>query len=841
MADSQSFGRFELRTAQREVLIDGKPVALGARAFDVLVVLVERRERLVTKDELFDLVWPGLAVGDNNLVVQVGTLRRLLGADMVATIPGRGYRFVAPSAPPLDGTAVPEPAQSAARALPPPFTPLVGRDADAAAVDLLLSQHRLVTLTGAGGVGKTSLAQRLLHERLDRYPDGGVWVELAGLSDPALVTGAVARALGLQMGAGEPLAALISCLGPLRILVVLDNAEHLVEEVARVADGLLAVCPGVRLMITSQVPLSLTQEQVVWLEPLAVPDADVRPEHALRYGAVELLLRHVQGAERAFVLDEHNVAAVTDICRQLDGLPLALQLAAARLPVLGASALAASLGDRLRLLRSGQSLAPARQQTLRAALEWSHRLLSDTEQVVLRRLSVFVGGFSMELAQQVVPEPEPGNDLDQWEVLDVLGALIDRSLVVVDHADPPRYRLLETTRFFALEQLAAAAEEDAVRDRHAQAVLAYFEQLWSARLTGRRLVDDGRRALTRELDNGRAAFSWALGHARTVALALAPHLSYVLSGTSRPDALQAYEVTESDLGDDVPLNVRAKWALGLSRHWQTWKPELAVRWGLAAADWYRESGDPTGLYLSLCAICTSHGASVGAAQRHSLAELLSLEVPGWSAHLRSQAARAEALIARIDGDYERAIAAYQRVLTLCEASGDSFEVLFALLSMADIELMTGQTEAAIRHGEQIVVRLGTERNHLYMALALLNLTAALLFASQVKRARQVASEGWQLSAQFLLQAPWSDYLALLAAQEDRVRDAAQLLGCADVFYAGNLRQTNEVRAVAEVERIARHRLGDAEFDRLRAQGRALQHGDVDVMTFGPTPAAANAG
>lgn len=825
------FGRVEFRSSQREVLVDGRQVAMGQRAFDVLQTLVERRDRVVTKDELFESVWPGRVVGEHNIWVQVSTLRKLLGPEIIITIPGRGYRFMwqADESPPMSR----EPATLTKLALetnlPSSLMPLVGRDADAARLDALLDTHRLVTITGAGGVGKSRLAQRALHERRQTYPHGVAWVELAGLSDPTLLAGAIGQAAGLQMGAGDPLQALVLSLRHLNMALALDNAEYLVDEVARVAQALFDGAPDVRVLVTSQVPLKLRHEQAFSLAPLAVPTQPLAPAQAMEFAAVELFVQRAQAVERDFKLDEHNVEAVIDICRQLDGLPLAIELAAARASLLGMKILATSLDARLQLLSSGQRFAPPRQQTLRAALEWSHGLLSAQEQCVLRRLGVFVGGFSIELAQRVVGEPEAG--LSDWKVLDVLSALIDRSLVVAEPGEPPRLRLLESTRVFALERLAAAAEVNQIKRRHAHVILARFDQLQDARMTGRWRTDEVSKAIRKDLDNGREALAWSLCHATDLAVALVPHLSNVMYDTSRLEALVLWNSTESFIGEQLPLKLRATWALGLSRYWGTRNVDLAVRWGLAAAKAYRELGDAVGLYRALCAVCMSHGSQAGELQRRCLAELLLLESSDWPASIRNDGALAAALIARIDKNYTFAIAAYQRGLIFAEAAGDSRRALHALLSMTDIELMTGETAAAVHHGEEVVARLRAERIPLLMAIALLNLTGALLFADQTARAREMAEEGWPLGLHFLLQGPWSDYLAMLAAREGRNADASRLLGYSDVLSADDPRQPNEERAAKEAERAARAGLGDVEFERLRESGRLLRDGDVDSLAF----------
>jgi len=399
----QRFGRFEVRVIQRQLLVDGQAAALGARAFDLLLALLERPGELLTKNDLLDAVWPGLVVEESNLSVQVSSLRKLLGAHVIATIPGRGYRFVAM---PLQEPAA-EPNQVAMHPglrtnLPVELPPLIGRDDDVAALGSLLTQHRLVTITGAGGMGKTRLAEKILHERRGAFEHGVSWIELAALSDAALLPGTIAAALGLQTGAGDPLEGLAGALAPLHVLVALDNAEHLIEPLSSLIPVLLGRSPRLSILVTSQMSLRLQGERVYRLGPLALPDADEAPDDALGYGAVQLFVERARAADRTFVVNARTLPDILQICAQLDGVALALELAAARVPTLGVAALARSLDERLRLLTQGRRDMPARQRTLRSALEWSHALLPAPEALVFRRLSVFAGGFTLEAARRAI-------------------------------------------------------------------------------------------------------------------------------------------------------------------------------------------------------------------------------------------------------------------------------------------------------------------------------------------------------------------------------------------------------------------------------------------------------
>ena len=497
------FGRFELNPATRQVVADGKPVMLGAKAFDILCALIERRERLVTKDELLGLVWPNLVVEENNLQVQVSSLRKTLGTEAIATIPGRGYRFALE----LSTAGEPPSAPEARRHnLPHPPTSFIGHEDDLAEYVELLEQVRLLTLTGIGGCGKTRLAIALAERVLPSFPDGVWFVDLAPLSDAERLALTVTTTLGIHKRADQPhVETLCKHLASRQMLLVLDNCEHLVAASAALAQRLLGAAPGVRVLATSREGLNVPGERTVTVRSLALPA--IGSEHDLpRLESCETVRLFVERARLAvskFSLDAKTAPAVAEICRRLDGIPLAIELAAARVKVLSVEEIRARLDDRFRLLTGGRATSLARQQTLLAAIQWSYDHLAPDEQQLLRLLSVFAAGWTLAGAVRVI-----GDQADEYEVLDLLTRLVDRSLVTIERSEggTTRYAMLETVRQYAQERLNQSGEGDAARTRHLEYYVALAEEA-EPKLSGAKQGEWLAR-LKAELDNLLQALAW---------------------------------------------------------------------------------------------------------------------------------------------------------------------------------------------------------------------------------------------------------------------------------------------------------------------------------------------
>ena len=446
-------GPLQLDPQARVLTYAGAAVPLGARGVAVLTVLVSHANEYVQKSAILDAAWPGLVVEEANLAVQISAIRRALaivpGSERwIETLARRGYRFVGPVTELAGRSVAPLLADRKRTNLPEPLTSFVGRERELAEIKQRLPATRLMTLTGIGGMGKTRLAQQAAAEMLDAYRDGVWFVDLAPLGDPALVPSALAHVLQVKEAAGQPLlTVLCNHLRTREALLILDNCEHVLDGCARMTEALLRDAAQVTVMATSREALHLAGECAFPLAALALPDPRADVKNIARSDAVQLFAERARQHRPRFDLDAQRARAVAEICVRLDGIPLALELAAARVAVLPVEQILRLLTERFRLLISGDRELP-RHQTLRAMLDWSHDLLDDTEKKLFARLSVFAGGWTLEAASQVCSEASIAKD----DVVYVLIGLIEQSLVVADE-DGDRYRMLETVRQYAREKL----------------------------------------------------------------------------------------------------------------------------------------------------------------------------------------------------------------------------------------------------------------------------------------------------------------------------------------------------------------------------------------------------
>ncbi|RBB43191.1 transcriptional regulator [Burkholderia reimsis] len=486
---------------RREIRSNGKLLRIGSRAFEILELLIRANGALVSKDEIMQRVWPHTVVEENNLQVHIAALRKALADDrnLIVTVPGRGYRLVG------GRTDVAPPVRAVPSRLTAAPTALVGREQTVAEVLAALDTARVVTLVGAGGIGKTRLALEAAMRAEARFPDGAAFVSLATVAAPQFVPDALAAAFGIAQPAGSlTLEAVLASVANRRMLLVLDNCEHLLDAAARIASALTESDAGLRVLATSREALRIQGERLCPIPPLEVPREGADDAETLGASAVQLFSARVQAADPRFPLDERSVSLMASVCRRLDGLPLAIELAAARAAVLGIDVLAAHLDDHFRLLTGGFRTALPRHQTLQAMYDWSYRLLGDAERLLLRWLGVFRGTFSIDAVREIVGATR----LADADLLDTIAGLVSKSLLSLESAHgAPRYRLLTTTRAYALQQLENNGECAAAARAHAN----YFHALF--RLAP---VDDGGTlgesrldVIRRELGNLRAALDWA--------------------------------------------------------------------------------------------------------------------------------------------------------------------------------------------------------------------------------------------------------------------------------------------------------------------------------------------
>jgi predicted ATPase/DNA-binding winged helix-turn-helix (wHTH) protein len=508
-----SFGPFRLLAAQRLLLEGDTPVRLGSRAFDILAALIERAGEVVGKEELIGRAWPQTFVEDANLKIQVSALRRALGDGQggrryVVTVPGRGYNFVAPvtqEEPP--GAAPPSTiAPAGLHNLPLAATRVIGREEVVATLVSRLSRERLLTIVGPGGIGKTTVALAVAERMIADY-EHGVWlVDLAPLGDPRLVPSAVATVLGLEIRTENPLPGLVAALRDRRMLLLLDNCEHVIDATASLAAAVLTGVPRVNILATSREPLGVAGERVHRLGPLGSPptSSGLTAAEAATFPAVQLFVERVTAIVEDFALTDANAPLIVEICQRLDGLPLAIEFAAPRVEVLGIEGLAAGLDHSLPLLTARRRTAMPRHRTMRAVIDWSYGLLRADEQLFFRGLGIFAGGFTIEAAAAVTIQAA---DIP-YEALDRLADLVAKSLVAADVSEAkPRFRLLDIASAYAIEKLDESGDRKRLARRHAEHYRNLFERAEGE--AAARPADEWLVEYAREIDNLRAALDWA--------------------------------------------------------------------------------------------------------------------------------------------------------------------------------------------------------------------------------------------------------------------------------------------------------------------------------------------
>ncbi|HEV2672936.1 MAG TPA: winged helix-turn-helix domain-containing protein [Aliidongia sp.] len=803
MIDSDSvliFGDFRLFPGRRQLFDETGPVRIGSHAFDLLLALLERRDQIVEKETLKRLVWADtLLVEDHNLAVALSTLRRTLGDSSlspryIATVSGRGYRFIAPvdmQTPHRQAPATP----TVSHNLQAPLTRLIGRAADMAETVRKLSEGRIVTLVGEGGVGKTRVALAVAERFVQQRSDGVWFVELAPIRDPALVATAIGAAIGLPTASQSD--ALFNHLADLHAMLVLDNCEHLLAATAALAEEILARCPQIRILATSREPLQIEGERRHRLAGLPVPSRTAPQSTAdiLGCAAVELLLDRMPETLDAFQPDETTTRALAEICQRLDGIPLAIELAAARVPGLGVAELASRLDQRFRILTQGRRTAPSRQQTLLATMEWSHDLLSPAEQVVLRRLSVFAGGYTLAAAEAIVP----GGSLSGAAVANLMASLVDKSLIM-SHASEghARYELLETVRVFAADKLDHARETAQLARAHAHYYRGLFHDKYGRRPAP---IDDAwLRTHKREIENVRVALDWAFGPAGDpeVGIGLASTTSRLwiwlgLESEATGRLMKALDFA----GPSVPVAESARLhraAAAFVRN--AGNVALARRLIEVAIAHYREADDRLWLghaLITKAEILAFHGTATEAEAiaREGLA-LIDEDEP----FLCGLGLMVLAHIAFADRRPAEAKAAMDKALLFYRRADCGSDEAVALTNLSDCLLSVGRLDDAVTCARAAVERFRQLNDKGYIGLAMVNLTAGLAAKGELDAALATATEAMPM----VRNSPWLrhllDHLALLHCLGGAEQIAAGLAGVADRLCApqGGVREGTEARS-----------------------------------------------
>lgn len=815
------FQGFEIHVARRQVRVNGEQVPLGARAFDLLMLLVDQRERVVSKAELFASIWSGQIVEDNNLTVQVSALRKALGSGIIATVTGRGYRFVAQ--PMTDGASV---ARHTTGNLPLRTPPVYGRDRELVELLQACEAQACVTLCGLAGVGKTTLAVLAARQMAtaQRYAHGAWQVELANVLDPEGLVQAICGAIGLEVNPRD--LPLNQCLAQLRhreLLLLLDNCEHLTDAVAIFVDALIKTADHVHVLTTSQEPLRVPGERIIRVNPLEVPSTHTVPD-ATDYGAVRMLLERVRAATGGeFEPDAQDLVDMVEICRQLDGVPLALEFAAARVPVLGLGGVRSRLSDRLRLFSRGPRTAPSRHSSLQAALEWSHQLLPTSAQQLLHQLAVFPGGFSLQGAELLI-----GPD-GLSRLVEDLDVLVQRSLISRQSGSRPRYRMLETTRTFALEAL--HAESDGVD--------------WSSRLghaMAQLCMDAARERdsalMWQEVPNARAALTWALtapGYEQ-VAITIATFISVGLGAAGATgEALALLKRVRPLVDARCPTMLAA-------RFWH-WYGRVGSEGRMPVSTSVEAMMTADALFDSLGELrhrhsCRRHLAEVELEAGHAdraeqhLRIARALEQDGASEADVMRRLRVEGRLADARGEHDVALRHAQAALDLAEALGIKRYRLLLKADMAWTQLQMGRADSAVAGCLELLqylddsIRQGQARGRV-----LSGLTAALVAAGQIERAVRSASDSLVALRQSNLLRARCEVFAWVAAAAGGMQAAAQLIGAGEAFAAHSENERDPISKMARRQalELIEPTLGDAALRYWVAQGRDLGDAGLDYL------------
>lgn len=833
-ARSIRFHGWELRPEERLLLVNGLPAQVGGRAFELLMTLARHRGRMVSKPDLLKAGWPGLVVEENNISVQIAALRRALGTKVIVTVPGRGYQLVAepitePGTQASDGTGAVPSQQAGGAANPEPSTgpildqplELLGRQRELVELLEKLTDARLVSIVGAGGVGKTALAREAFARRCALLQQPGSWVDLAPIREPRQVTGLVAQALGIELSDGTEVGDLVAALSQTSGFVVLDNCEHLLGGIRPLVAASSEKAPHIRWLATSREPLAVPGEYCYRLLPLAVPRSNLTPAQAIEFGALALLCKRIAESDRRFRLSEANLASACAICARLDGLPLAIEMAAARVATFGIDETCRRLEQRLKLLAPGTRPESYRHDTLQAMYDWSYGLLSPCEQAVFRRLEPFLSGFRADMAQEVASDDDQGGSIDSWQALDALGTLVDKSLVQRSAGEPGRFHLLESAREYARSLLEASGELGAVHARHARAVAGWVAHVHADadRLTDMQWVEQ----YAPERFNVRAALAWACDHRASDLMAR------LVSALAMMDWFLCHQAEV--LQCNVPLDVlalaepalRAKAYLEFSwAHYSDGDHALGTQLARDAFDLFTTLGERALAYRALAQYTRLLESRRGMDReaREAWSRLQQLDDRQVPLRTRLFCAISAGLFNRPDLTVER----MQELGRLAQTAG--FDAIAAIggCNLTDKLLLSGRYLETVTTADRLL--LSSSCPPRASAFILHNKAAALIALNRHDEAYEAARKAFHAMpsvAHFLV-----DSCALAAVREGRFADAAVLHGC-----GSHLREEiheepdgSEARAIAETSLTLAREMNRAQREELMALGAAMTASEV---------------
>jgi predicted ATPase len=769
---------FRLFLERRQLLSGDVELKMKPRPFDLLVYFTENAGRVISKTELLGTVWKGCNATEAAISTQVSILRGIFGRPALKSVNSKGYQFTLEVGP-LDVPLGTPPLRQASVTLPHLPDTGIGRVTDLARLSDLCAEHRLTTLVGPGGVGKTWLAIKLGWQSIERFPDGIHLVDLGPVTEALAVAGTVAKALGMALRRGDaPDELLAAAVGQRRLLLIFDSCEYVLEPVRALVKVMLTLAPNLTVLVTSQEPLGLPKEALFPLPPLPPEDSQA------------LFVQCCQAAGKPLPQNDRTAAAVAEICRRLDGIPLALEMAASQVPSFGIESVLNGLDHRrFRVLDAKKRNGEARQSSLSAVVEWSHGLLDEADRQVFRRLGRFRGGFTREAAVAVAAAP----GADEWDLAGPLGRLVDKSLLMVEGDEPPRYRLLETLRFYAEARLRESGEEAAIADRHARFYTELFERAdlaWETMPDAEWVMLYGP-----EIDNLRTALDWAMAAPERLPVAIAlggagAHLweRLDLSAEGRGYLDKLVEL----IGAETPTAEAARLLMRAGMLWRRTDRARALPLAERSVAFYRKLGHLPDLGVAVGFV---GGDYVFLGRYDEAAAALAEAQTLLSGNSRVKSSLRVTLdlgtLAQRENRVDDAKSTYQAAHDLARTLKDPLREYIVIHNLAVLEFGLGNLAQATEHSRDAASGYRSINQPAYLGVALVNLAACLALQNADAEARMHATEA--LSVTRVDGGSWLSLClecwAFLAVRAGQHAEAARLLGFVDagVVRSGEMR------------------------------------------------------